>query len=168
VKGASFALLVAVLSSSMPAVADPGRKNIVDTAAAADNFKTLVSALQAAGLTGALEGKGPFTVFAPTDGAFSKLPAGILESLLKPENKQKLESILLYHVIAGEVTSAQVVKLTSAKTLEGQDLRIAVDNGVVMVNDTKTVHPDILASNGVIHVIDTVLLPKEQVEKEKL
>jgi len=100
-------------------------------------------------------------VFAPTDEAFSKLPAGTVESLLKPENKEKLKAILLYHVVSGDVTAAKVVKLSSAKTINGQDLKLTVNDGAVMVNDAKVVKPDVLVSNGVIHVIDTVLLPKD-------
>ena len=110
-------------------------------------------------LADTLKGKGPFTVFAPTDDAFSKLPAGTVESLLKPENKDKLRAILLYHVVSGDVMAAQVVKLSSAKTVNGQDLKISVNNGTVMVNDATIVKADVVASNGVIHVIDTVLLP---------
>jgi uncharacterized surface protein with fasciclin (FAS1) repeats len=143
----------------MPADAGPAKKDIVDTAVAAGSFNTLVTALQAAGLADTLKGKGPFTVFAPTDDAFSKLPAGTVESLLKPENKDKLRAILLYHVVSGDVTA--LVKLSSAKTVNGQDLKISVNNGTVMVNDATVVKADVVASNGVIHVIDTVLLPKD-------
>jgi uncharacterized surface protein with fasciclin (FAS1) repeats len=161
VKVASFVLILSVLATAMPAVAGSAQKDIVDTAVAAGSFKTLATALQAAGLVDTLKGKGPFTVFAPTDEAFSKLPAGTVESLLKPENKEKLKAILLYHVVSGEVTAAQVVKLSSAKTINGQDLKLAVKDGTVMVNDATVVKADVLASNGVIHVIDTVLLPKD-------
>ncbi len=159
-KATSFALILSVLATAIPAVAGSGKKDIVDTAVAAGSFKTLAMALQSAGLIDTLKGKGPFTVFAPTDEAFSKLPAGTVESLLKPENKEKLKAILLYHVVAGDVTAAQVVKLTSAKTLNGEDVSVAVDGGTVMINDAKVVKADIMASNGVIHVIDTVLIPK--------
>ncbi|MGD0598556.1 MAG: fasciclin domain-containing protein [Terriglobales bacterium] len=159
VKAASFALILSVLASAMPAVAGSQKQDIVDTAVAAGTFNTLATALQAAGLADALKGKGPFTVFAPTDDAFSKLPAGTVESLLKPENKDKLKAILLYHVVSGDVTAAQVMKLSSAKTVNGQDLKLTVNDGTVMVNDAKVVKADVLASNGVIHVIDTVLLP---------
>src|SRR5579872_5852888 len=152
--------MLGVLASALPATAGSG-KDIVDIAVSDGNFKTLVAAIQAAGLAETLKGKGPFTVFAPTDEAFSKLPAGTVETLLKPENKEKLKSILLYHVVAGDVTAAQVVKLSSAKTINGQDLKLTVNDGTVMVNDAKVVKADVLASNGVIHVIDTVLLPKE-------
>jgi uncharacterized surface protein with fasciclin (FAS1) repeats len=158
---ASFALILGVLMSAMPAGAGAAQKDIVDTAVAAGDFNTLATALRAAGLVDTLKSNGPFTVFAPTDEAFGKLPAGTVESLLKPENKEKLKAILLYHVVSGDVTAAQVMKLSSAKTLNGQDLKLTVNDGTVMVNDAKVVKADVLASNGVIHVIDTVLLPKE-------
>ena len=157
---ASFALLLGVLISAVPAVAGSAKTDIVDTAVAAGTFNTLATALKAAGLADTLKTKGPFTVFAPTDEAFSKLPPGTVESLLKPENKEKLKTILLYHVVAGDVTAAQVMKMSSAKTLEGQDLKITVTDGAVMVNNAKVIKADVLATNGVIHVIDTVLLPK--------
>jgi uncharacterized surface protein with fasciclin (FAS1) repeats len=134
--------------------------DIVDTAVAAGSFNTLATALKAAGLVETLKGPGPFTVFAPTDEAFAKLPAGTLESLLKPENKAKLAGILTYHVVAGKVMAADVVKLTSAKTVNGQSVKVAVDGGKVKVDGANVVKTDIAASNGVIHVIDTVLLPK--------
>jgi transforming growth factor-beta-induced protein len=133
--------------------------NIVDTAAAAGQFTTLLKALKAAGLEKTLEGPGPFTVFAPTDAAFAKLPPGTVANLLKPENRDKLRAILTYHVVAGNVTAAQVVHLDSAKTLNGQEIAIRVVDGSVRVNDARVVKADIHASNGVIHVIDTVLLP---------
>jgi len=160
-KAASFALILSVLMSALPAAAVSAQKDIVDTAVAAGTFNTFASALQAAGLADTLKGKGPFTVFAPTDEAFSKLPAGTVESLLKPENKDKLKAVLLYHVVSGDVTAAQVVKLSAAKTINGQDLKLTVNDGTVMVNDAKVVKADVFASNGVIHVIDTVLLPKD-------
>lgn len=160
-KTASFALILSVLVSALPAVAGTAQKNIVETAVAAGTFNTLATALQAAGLADALKGKGPFTVFAPNDDAFNKLPAGTVETLLRPENKEKLKAILLYHVVSGDVTAAKVMKLSTAKTLDGQDVRISSDGGAVMVNDAKVVKADVMASNGVIHVIDTVLLPKE-------
>jgi len=160
-KTASFALILTVLVSAMPAAAGSAQKDIVDTAVAAGTFNTLAAALQAAGLADTLKGKGPFTVFAPTDEAFNKLPAGTVESLLKPANKEKLKAILLYHVVSGDVTAAEVMKLSSAKTVHGQDLKLKVNDGTVMVNDAKVVKADVLASNGVIHVIDTVLLPEE-------
>jgi uncharacterized surface protein with fasciclin (FAS1) repeats len=160
VKAASFALILSVLATAIPSVAAPAEKDIVDTAIAAGSFHTLAAALQAAGLVETLKGKGPFTVFAPTDEAFSKLPSGTVETLLKPENKEKLKAILLYHVVSGKVTAAQVGKMSSAKSVNGQELKIMADSGAVMVNDAKVVTADVMASNGVIHVIDTVLLPK--------
>ena len=135
-------------------------KDIVDTAVAAGSFKTLTTALNAAGLVETLKGKGPFTVFAPTDAAFAKLPAGTVESLLKPENKQKLTSILTYHVVAGNVKAADVVKLSSAKTLNGQSVMIKTLGGKVFINGATVIKADIATTNGTIHVIDTVLLPK--------
>ena len=134
-------------------------KDIVDTAVGAGNFKTLAAALQAAGLVETLKGDGPFTVFAPTDAAFAKLPAGTVENLLKPENRDKLKAILTYHVVAGKVTAAQVMKLKSAKTVEGSDVTIATSGGKVKVDNANVVTADVMASNGVIHVIDTVILP---------
>jgi uncharacterized surface protein with fasciclin (FAS1) repeats len=135
--------------------------NIVETAVAAGQFKTLAAALEAAGLIDALTGEGPFTVFAPTDEAFAKLPAGTVESLLKPENKEKLKSILLRHVVSGNVSAKQVMKLNgrTVKTLEGSSIKVSTMNGVT-VDDARVTKADIQASNGVIHVIDTVLVPK--------
>lgn len=135
------------------------QKDIVDTAVAAGSFKTLAAALTAAGLVDTLKGAGPFTVFAPTDEAFAKLPAGTVESLLKPENKAKLQAILTYHVVPGAVTSSQVVSLKDAKTVNGQLIKIDAMGGSVMINNAKVVTADVKASNGVIHVIDTVILP---------
>jgi uncharacterized surface protein with fasciclin (FAS1) repeats len=157
----SIGLVSMVLLFAMPGLAAPApNSDIVDTAAAAGSFKTLAAALQAAGLVDALKGPGPFTVFAPTDQAFSKLPPGALAALLKPENKQKLQSILEYHVVPGEVKASEVVKLNSAKTLDGQSVKINVHSGHVMVNDATVTQADIQCSNGIIHVIDTVLLPQ--------
>ena len=136
-----------------------GGKDIVDTAVAAGQFNTLAKALQAADLVDTLKGAGPFTVFAPTDEAFAKLPAGTLDDLLKPENKEKLKAILTYHVVPGKVMAAQAMKLHSAKTVNGKDLTIKTAGGKVMINDATVTKADIHASNGVIHVIDTVLLP---------
>ena len=133
--------------------------DIVDTAVAA-NFNTLAAALKAADLVDTLKGPGPFTVFAPTDEAFAKLPAGALDDLLKPENKVKLQKILTYHVVSGEVMAKDVVKLKSAKTVQGQNLAVKSMNGKVMINSATVTRTDIAASNGVIHVIDTVLMPK--------
>jgi uncharacterized surface protein with fasciclin (FAS1) repeats len=132
---------------------------IVETAVAAGNFKTLVAAVQAAELVDTLNGKGPFTVFAPTDEAFAKLPKGTLEMLLKPENKAKLAAILTYHVVPGSVKAADVVKLKNAATVQGQRVDIKVDGGKVMVDGANVVATDVACSNGVIHVIDTVILP---------
>jgi len=132
--------------------------NIVDTAVGA-GFNTLAAALTAADLADTLKGSGPFTVFAPTDAAFAKLPPGTVENLLKPENKGKLQSVLKYHVVAGKVGSAEVVKLNKATTLQAADVDIKVDGGKVFVNGAQVTTADVLASNGVIHVIDTVLLP---------
>jgi len=132
--------------------------DIVDTAIAG-GFDTLVAAVKAAGLVETLRGPGPFTVFAPTNEAFAKLPAGTLESLLRPENKTKLQNILKYHVVAGKVMASDVIKLHSTKTVEGQDVTIAVVNGAVEINNAHVTKTDIGTSNGVIHVIDSVLLP---------
>jgi transforming growth factor-beta-induced protein len=135
-------------------------KDIVDTAVAAGDFKTLAAALKAADLVETLKGKGPFTVFAPTDEAFAKLPEGTVADLLKPENKKKLVGILTYHVVAGKVMAADVVKLTEAKTVQGSEVKIKVTDGKVMVDNANVVKTDIVCGNGVIHVIDAVILPK--------
>jgi uncharacterized surface protein with fasciclin (FAS1) repeats len=134
-------------------------KDIVDTAVAAGQFKTLASAIQAAGLVDTLKGDGPFTVFAPTDEAFAKLPAGTVENLLKPENKDQLVAILTYHVVPGKVEAAEVVTMDEAKTVNGEMVDIKVKGDTAMVNDAKVTKTDIAASNGVIHVIDTVIMP---------
>jgi uncharacterized surface protein with fasciclin (FAS1) repeats len=136
-------------------------QDIVDTAVGAGQFKTLAAALQAAGLVDTLKGPGPFTVFAPTDAAFAKLPAGTLESLLKPENKAKLTAILTYHVVPGAVKAEQVTKLDEAKTVNGAMVKVSTDHGKVMINNANVVKADIPASNGVIHVIDSVILPPQ-------
>jgi uncharacterized surface protein with fasciclin (FAS1) repeats len=133
--------------------------DIVDTAAGAGQFNTLVAAVAAAGLVETLKGPGPFTVFAPTDEAFAKLPAGTVETLLKPENKDQLIAILLYHVVPGEVMAAEVVTITEAKTANGAMVKVAVMGDAVMVDNAKVVATDIQATNGVIHVIDSVILP---------
>jgi uncharacterized surface protein with fasciclin (FAS1) repeats len=135
-------------------------KDIVDTAVAADGFETLVAAVQAAGLVETLKGDGPFTVFAPTDAAFGKLPEGTLDELLKPENKDKLTSILTYHVVPGKVLAADVVQLESAKTVQGGEVTIVVEGGKVNVDGANVTTTDIECSNGVIHIIDAVILPK--------
>jgi len=133
-------------------------KDLVAVASGADNFKTLVAAVKAAGLVETLQGDGPFTVFAPTDEAFAKLPAGTVENLLRPENKEKLVAILTYHVVSGKVMAADV-KTMKAKTVNGQSLDIQVNDGAVTVDKAKVIKTDVDASNGVIHVIDTVVLP---------
>lgn len=137
-------------------------KDIVDTAVGAGGFGTLVAAVKAADLVETLKGKGPFTVFAPTDEAFKKLPEGTLESLLKPENKGKLAGILTYHVVSGKVMAADVVSLKSAKTVQGGEVAIVVDGDKVSVDGAAVTSTDIQCSNGVIHVIDTVILPKTE------
>lgn len=136
------------------------KKDIVDTAVGAGQFKTLVAAVKAAGLVDTLKGKGPFTVFAPTDEAFAKLPEGTVENLLKPENKDKLTALLTYHVVSGKVLAADAAKLSSAKTVNGKELTIKAKDGKVMIDKATVVKTDIDASNGVIHVIDSVLMPK--------
>ncbi len=154
--GAAGAALVLSMGSTVRAQG----KDIVDTAVGAGQFKTLAAALGAAGLVDTLKGAGPFTVFAPTDAAFAKLPAGTVEMLLKPENKAKLTAILTYHVVAGKVMAADVVKVTSAKTVQGGAVAVKVTGGKVTIDSANVVTTDIAASNGVIHVIDTVLMPK--------
>ncbi len=135
-------------------------KDIVDTAIAAGSFKTLAAALGAAGLVDTLKGAGPFTVFAPNDAAFAKLPAGTVESLVAPAGKAKLTGILTYHVVAGKVLAADVMKIHEAKTVNGQSVAVKVDNGKVMIDTATVVTADIVCTNGVIHVIDSVLMPK--------
>lgn len=153
-----LSLVVFALFAS-PALA--AEKDLVDTAVSAGKFKTLVAAAKAAGLVETLKGDGPFTVLAPTDEAFAKLPEGTVETLLKPENKEKLAAILKYHVIPAKAMAADVVKLNgkAVKTAEGGTVKISVDGDTVMVNTAKVLKTDILCSNGVIHVIDSVLLP---------
>src|SRR5688572_9120267 len=157
-----FAFTSLALAGIM-AIATPARaqhtKDIVDTAVAAGSFTTLAKALAAADLVATLKGPGPFTVFAPTDDAFAKLPAGTLENLLKPENKAMLRRVLTYHVVPGKVMAADVVKLTSAKAVSADMLSITVSRSTVVVDKARVGRTDIAASNGVIHVIDTVLLP---------
>lgn len=136
-------------------------KDIVDTAANNEMFSTLVAAVKAGDLVSTLKGDGPFTVFAPTDDAFAALPDGTLEMLLKPENKATLVKILTYHVVAGKVTSKEVTGLKSASTVEGSDVAISVMGGNVKINNATVIKADVMTSNGVIHVIDTVLLPSE-------
>jgi uncharacterized surface protein with fasciclin (FAS1) repeats len=145
-------------ASESPAASEAATMDIVDTATAAGSFKTLLTAATAAGLVETLQGKGPFTVFAPTDEAFAALPAGTLDKLLA--DKEALKNVLLYHVVAGDVTADQVVKLTSATSVEGAPIAISVKDGKVYLNGSaQVVTPDVMASNGVIHVIDKVILP---------
>ena len=156
----AFASVASV--SSLRAEDKPTKEQtIVEVAAGNKDFSTLVAAVKAAGLVETLSGKGPFTVFAPTNAAFEKLPKGTVETLLKPENKAKLVAVLTYHVVSGKVMAADVVKLDKAKTVQGQEVKIAASSDGVKVNESKVVKTDIETSNGVIHVIDTVLLPKE-------
>lgn len=148
----TLALLLGALAFNAAAA------DIVDTAVSAGGFQTLVTAVKAAGLVETLKGTGPFTVFAPTDEAFAKLPAGTLDSLLK--NPDQLKKVLTYHVVAGHVMAADVVKLKSAKTVEGSSAKVKVAGGTVMIDNAKVIKTDIACDNGVIHVIDTVILPK--------
>ena len=154
-------LLGALLTFSVAGTqaADLKSQDIVDVAVGAGSFKTLVAAVKAADLVGRLKGDGPFTVFAPTDDAFSKLPKGTLESLLKPENKKKLQDILTYHVVAGKVMSTDITGDMQPSTVNGSTLNINLKNGKVMINDATVISADIDADNGVIHVIDKVLIP---------
>jgi len=162
-------LLAAMMTAVVATPAFAGHHNegeakpagtIVDIAASNADFETLVAAVKAAGLVETLSGEGPFTVFAPTDDAFAKLPAGTLESLLKPENKDQLVAILTYHVVAGKVLAADVVKLDNATTVNGAVADVSVDGSTVKIDNATVTATDIKASNGVIHVIDTVILPQ--------
>jgi len=157
---AAVALVAPTVSAQMSghSMDKPAQKDIVETAVAAGSFQTLAAALTAADLIPTLKGEGPFTVFAPTDEAFAKLPAGTVEALLK--DKAKLTAILTYHVVVGAVLASEVVKMSSAKTVNGKDVTVAVKSGKVMINNVIVVTPDIKALNGIIHVIDTVLLPE--------
>jgi len=154
-------LLVVLILASNASAGNYGKKqaDIVDTAIANGNFTTLAAALQAAGLIDTLKANGPYTVFAPTDEAFAKLPDGTVEMLMLPENQDKLVSVLTYHVVPGKVTSAEVVALDSAATANGSDISINVREESVYINDSRVVIADIDASNGVIHVVDTVIMP---------
>lgn len=156
----SRTMSVALVSAALAFAALPAKaKDIVDTAVGAGQFSTLVAAVKAAGLVDTLKGDGPFTVFAPTDAAFAKLPAGTVETLLKPENKEKLVAILTYHVIPGKVMSSDIAgKKMDVKTVEGADIKVDATNGV-MINQASVVTADVAASNGVIHVIDQVIMP---------
>ncbi len=157
------AAAIALMGSAAPTFAQSYMQesgpDIVEVATSAGSFTTLVTALKAAGLVETLQGKGPFTVFAPTDEAFAKLPAATLEDLLKPENKEKLKAILTYHVVAGRVMASDVAGISSAETVQGQSLTVSVQNGAPMVDNAKIIQTDIAASNGVIHVIDSVVIP---------
>lgn len=158
-------LLLGLVLCSAPlnAYADcAGKKDIVDTAVAAGSFKTLAIALTKAGLVDALKGDGPFTVFAPTDEAFAKLPKGTLDDLLKPENKGRLSAVLTYHVVPGRVPAAKALKLTNAKTLNGQQIDLVVKGSGLTIDNANVLKTDIECSNGVIHVIDNVILPSDK------
>lgn len=157
-------LFSAVMFAGLPAMAEEkakAEKTIVETAVGAGKFNTLVAAVKAAGLVDALSGEGPLTVFAPTDEAFAKLPQGTVESLLLPENKDKLVAILTYHVVAGSYPAAKVVKADSLKTLQGQAISIKTSDAGVTVDKAKVIATDVMCSNGVIHIIDSVILPKQ-------
>ncbi len=140
--------------------APPATANLLETANAAGSFTTLLAALKAADLEGTLSGPGPFTVFAPTDEAFAKLPAGTVDGLLKPENKEKLVAVLTYHVISGNMMAKDVVGAKSLKTVQGQEVSVSQQGSDVLIDGAKVLKTDIAASNGVIHVIDSVVLPK--------
>jgi len=155
-----LALVTAAMMAVSASAAKAESKDIVDVAAGAGQFNTLVAAAKAAGLVDTLKGAGPYTVFAPSDDAFAKLPKGTVEDLLKPENKEKLKSILTYHVIPGKVMAADIKgKKTSVKTVQGSELAVDATDGV-KINDAKVTTADVAASNGVIHIIDTVVMPK--------
>jgi uncharacterized surface protein with fasciclin (FAS1) repeats len=155
-KYSAYAITAMLVAASPAAAAD-----LVETAVSNGSFKTLTAALQAAGLVETLKGKGPYTVFAPTDEAFKKLPAGTVENLLKPENKAQLQKVLTYHVVAGNVMSGDLKgKTTNAKTVEGSAVRIDASGNTVKVGDAAVTQADVSASNGVIHVIDSVIMPK--------
>ena len=156
----SVTTLAIFLSATALIASSHTKKDIVDTAVGAGSFNTLVAAVQAADLVDTLKGEGPFTVFAPTDDAFAKLPAGTVEDLLKPENKDKLKAVLTYHVVSGKYMAKDVATMKMADTVNGQSVMISMDAGNVMVDNAKVVQADIECSNGVIHVIDTVILPK--------
>ena len=135
-------------------------KNIVDVASSAGNFETLCTAVKAAGLVETLQGTGPFTVFAPTDDAFAKLPTGAVEKLLEPENKEQLTSILTYHVVPCKAMASDVIEMSEAKTVNGQSVSISVENDIVMIDSAQVIQADIECSNGVIHVINSVIIPE--------
>jgi uncharacterized surface protein with fasciclin (FAS1) repeats len=157
---ATLVAVVLAVAVSGSTVVRAETRDVVDTAVAAGSFKTLAKALDAAGLVTTLKGAGPFTVFAPTDEAFAKLPAGTIETLLKPENREKLRRILTYHVVSGKVMASDAMKLQSAKAVSGDTITVKAQNGVVHVDSATVTSADVTASNGVIHVIDSVILPK--------
>jgi uncharacterized surface protein with fasciclin (FAS1) repeats len=156
----AFSILLVFLSTTALIAGSHSKKDIVDTAVGAGSFKTLVAAVTAADLAETLKGEGPFTVFAPTDDAFAKLPAGTVEDLLKPENKDKLKAILTYHVVSGKVMAKDVMTLKEAKTVNGGMVMVSMEADTVMIDNAKVVQADVECSNGVIHVIDTVIMPK--------
>ena len=160
IKILSVAMLAIFLSTSAVIAGSQPKMDVVDTAVNAGSFNTLVAAVKAADLVDTLKGEGPFTVFAPTDEAFAKLPAGTLDDLLKPENKAKLQAILTYHVVSGKVMAKDVMTMKEAKTVNGESVMISMDANTVMIDNAKVVQADVECSNGVIHVIDTVILPK--------
>lgn len=155
------AILAVAIGLAGSAGARAAEKDVVDTAVEAGQFQTLAAALEAAGLVDTLKGAGPFTVFAPTDEAFAKLPAGTVESLLEPENKERLTAILTYHVVPGKVMSQDVAGVDEVKTVNGKTIDVEVDGSVVKLDDATVTQADIAATNGVIHVIDAVMLPPE-------
>ncbi|NVJ58803.1 MAG: fasciclin domain-containing protein [Gammaproteobacteria bacterium] len=166
INSASFISLLFALMFSMNAFSGhhgeghKKGKSIVEVASSNEDFSTLVAAVKAAGLVDTLAGKGPFTVFAPTNEAFAKLPEGTVESLLKPENKDKLVAILTYHVVPGKVKAKDVIGLSKATSVQGSDIKVSTKDGAVMVDNAKVIKTDLMANNGVVHVIDTVILPR--------
>ncbi|REL26508.1 fasciclin domain-containing protein [Thalassotalea euphylliae] len=162
VKAVSVVMLLSAFAVSAGGYSYKKQKDIVDVAASNQSFTTLVAAVKAAGLVDTLKGKGPYTVFAPTNAAFAKLPAGTVENLLKPENKDKLIEILTYHVVPSKFYAKQVVNIDAAKTVQGSSVDITAMNGKVMIDNAKVIKTDIKASNGVIHVIDNVIMPSEK------
>ena len=160
--GVAGAVLAPAFLPSRTVAADPAaakKQDVVDTAVSAGQFNTLVAAVKAGGLVETLKGEGPFTVFAPTDEAFAKLPAGTVENLLRPENKEKLVAVLTYHVVPAKAMAKDVSGMSSAKTVQGKELKLKVEDGKVMVDGARVIKADVEASNGVIHVIDSVLMP---------
>ena len=157
---AAVAMTAMMVAGSVQAGCGTCDKTVVEAAEHLGTFNTLVAAVGAAGLKETLQSDGPFTVFAPSDDAFKALPAGTVENLLKPENKEKLQSILKYHVVAGKVKAAEVSKMSEATTVEGSDVAVSVKGGDVMIDDAKVVKADVPVSNGVIHVINKVIMPK--------